>query len=662
MAKQTIFILGDSTSMTIGAERRMYPFVMADRPCWPESTEIVNCSQPGFTSADACAFFFRHRKEFPSLRAVVMHLGTCDAASWERRRGRFSPASQLLLSVKEAAGFRPDRTRLKNRLVPFEWNGSFDPTIEAPERPENYEYNLARIAGTCASSSVAVVLIRPKPNPQFPPGAGKGNFAFWRYLGIHDRLSGRLSIPEGRFLEALRRHESGDLEGAAAAYRDILLQSGRLAGHAEFPLIVVNNYAVCTAEKGDLEEAEVLLNLLLKERGARREIVLYNLAQLKRLRGDEEGHERLLQESRDADCSMYRIRTPYLEAIDRVAARLNGRACVIDMATFIEDALYVDHTHPLPEGQERLAGRVIERLKGFGLAGNATAQVRNILYNPELALGNTMEFFAYFRTYAPFGEGDIAGHRDRLKSALNGPADRVEAILQGLPAEMRRALEYHLQHPCFPGLVFLLPFGPRYPSDVGRFPEFFLIRHVIPYIRAVEADPALGVPFTVEGLLRSSKELTAMLPAEVAPLVEGGEPAFDAVLEAQRLPAIVEACRKTLRTHLHKGNQVYDRMKTTIAWYFRETLRFGSHSRISMLYERVPLEWTAEALTVSSFLDCRLAAGHAEPIRRIATLLEQTVLLHEHFGRLFTEGNRTQGLLSEYDDQLRALADQLERT
>ena len=187
---------------------------------------------------------------------------------------------QAMLRLKEAAGLRPERTRLKNRLLPFEWNGAFDPAIEAPEKPEDYEYNLSRIVEACTSASVAVVLIRPKANPQFLPGAGKGNFSFYRYLGIGDRLSDRLSIPEGRFLEALRLHESGELERAAAAYREILLQSGRLASHFEFPLIVVNNYAVCAAEKGDLDEAEALFNLLLKERGARREIILYNLAQL----------------------------------------------------------------------------------------------------------------------------------------------------------------------------------------------------------------------------------------------------------------------------------------------------------------------------------------------------------------------------------------------
>ena len=206
-----------------------------------QATEFVNCSQPGFTAADACAFFFRHRKKFPSLKAVVIHLGTCDSTSWEIRRGPYSTARHALLRLREAAGIRRERTRLKNRLTPFEWNNAFDPDIEAPENPEDFEFNLARIVESCVSTSTAVVLIRPKANPQFPSGAGKGNFTFYRYLGIPDRLSSRLSIPDGRFLGALRLHESGDLERAAAAYQEMLQRSARLSSHFEFPLVVVNN-------------------------------------------------------------------------------------------------------------------------------------------------------------------------------------------------------------------------------------------------------------------------------------------------------------------------------------------------------------------------------------------------------------------------------------
>jgi tetratricopeptide (TPR) repeat protein len=661
MDKQTIFILGDSTSMTVGCERHMYPFIMADRGCWPQATEFVNCSQPGFTSADASAFFFRHRKDFPALRAVVIHLGTCDATSWEVRRGRYSPVKQSILRLKEVAGIKKERTRLKNRLLPFEWNSAFDPAIEAPEKPTDYEYNLSRIVESCASSSAAVVLIRPKANPQFLSGTGKGNFAFYRYLGIRDTLSERLSIPDERFCEALRLHETGRLALAAEAYREILLHSGPLSTHPEFPLIVANNYALCVAEQGDFDEAEALLRLLLKERQARHEIIFYNLAQLHRMRGDAPKYIELLQESRDVDSSMYRIRTPYLEAIDRIGARFNGDMHVVDMAAFIEDELFVDHTHPLREGQERIAGHVIELLKQRGVTGECAAQIRNILYNPELALGNTTEFFTYFRTFAPFSAEEISTHREKLGKAVDESPETADRIREGLPAEIRTALDYHRTHPCFPELRMILPFGPRYPSDVGRFPEYFLIRHLVPYLRVFEADPDLKGRFSTKtGILRSAEELCAMLPAEVIPLVESGEPVVEPVLQTERLAAILQACRCSLISHLRRGNQVYERMKTTIAWYFRESLRFGSHSRISMRYERVLLEWVAEALAVASLIDKRVSAGRGKEIIDLIRILEEAVETHEHYSRRFTEGDHSQGLLEEYDKHLCSVADQME--
>jgi len=661
MAKHTIFILGDSTSMTIGCERHMYPFVLADIACWPESTEIVNCSQPGFTSADACAFFFRHKKDYPSLRAAVIYLGTCDSVSWEIRKGKYTSLREVRDRLIDARGKRKERTRLKNRLLHFEWNDTFDPFIESPEDPEDYEFNLSRIVDACMKSSIAVIMIRPKSNPLFFPGVGKGNFVFYRYLGLNDRLSHRLTIPDERFLEALGLQERGDPGSAAEKYREILLNKGQLSSHREYPLLVVNNYAVCVAEKGDLNEAESLLQLLLKERCARREIALFNLAEINRMRGDQEKYRQYLSESIESDSSMYRIRSPYLESIDRISARFGKAVHVVDIASFIEDNLYVDHTHPLKEGQEKIAGQIIEYFGEQGFKGASRAEVRNILYNPELAFGNTTEFHKYFRTYAPFQEEEINGHVNRLRETLivDDSPDKANALLQGLPKELRAALEYHLTHPCFPTLGFLVHFGPRYPSDVGRFPEYFLVRHLSTYLRLYEKEPEFIDQFSMD-ILRKSQDLYAILPPDVLPLVPTEDPPFDPVLETLRLPAILASCRQVLLTHLRRGNQVYERIKTTIFWYFRETLRYGSHSRIFMRYERTLLENVAEALAVASILNLRLRADRGDEIKNLIRHLEQTVRVHEDYGRRFTLSNHSREMLDEYSGLLFEIADKLE--
>lgn len=660
MKKNTVFILGDSTSMTIGCERHMYPFIMANCACWPAETEIVNSSQPGFTSADACAFFFRHRKEFPLLKAVIINLGTCDAASSENRKERYSPFKQNVCRLQESIGSQKKRTRLKNRLLHYEWNNGYDPAIEAPESVDDYEYNLSRIMTACAASSIPVILIKPKANRKFLPGTGKGNFLFYRYMGIREKISTKLSISDERFRSALHLQEAGDLRAAMLEYREILLNAGSLSSHGEYPLIIVNNHAVCLAEQRELKEAEFLLSLLLKERHVRREIVTFNLAQLYKMRGDEDKYNQLLADSSEIDSSMYRIRSPYLDVIDRLSRKHGQNTLLIDMAAFIEDRLYVDHTHPLKEGQAMIADRVMTSLAAVGISGSNQADVRNILYNPELALGNTEEFYTYFRTYEPFAEEVLSEEIVRLRNALarENTVEKQSALLQELPKELKTAMELYLTHPCFPAMRYIIPFGPQYPSDAGRFPEFFLVRHLIPYLRIYEKEDAFRGQFNSEGcrILRTVKELVAMLPANVIPLVSSEDPVVDRVLESQRLPVILEACRKTLHAHLQSGNQVYERMKTTIFWYFRETLRFGSHSRFSMRYDRIILEYVAEALVVASLLNRWLDANQEREIKRLIAILEKIVCIHEDCSSEFSLSSEAHLTLAAYDRRLQEVA------
>ena len=52
----SILILSDSTSSTVGLERKIHHMVIADTEIWPKDTTILNFSIPGTTSADALAY------------------------------------------------------------------------------------------------------------------------------------------------------------------------------------------------------------------------------------------------------------------------------------------------------------------------------------------------------------------------------------------------------------------------------------------------------------------------------------------------------------------------------------------------------------------------------------------------------------------------------
>lgn len=651
MKRKTILILGDSTSMTIG-ERKMYPFQLADLNGWAKDARILNCSIPGFTSADACAFFFRNKKCFGQLSAVIIYLGNCDAISSELRKGKYTPLRQCMDGMK---GKSKSKTKLKNRLLHFEWNDNFDSTIESSESPENFKYNISRVVSVCQRMGVVVILIQPQANALFPAGVGKGNFVFYKYLGLNDRIAERISIEDPRFKSALTLHEHGKFAEAMGAYKNILLESGPLSANLEYQSLVVNNYAVCAAQAGSIPEAEHLLNQLMKERGVRKEIILYNLAQIAKLKGDMNRYRHLLVESYESDESMYRIREPYKLAIDQVS-KMFKNVSVIDLKDFIGLDDYVDHCHPLSQAQALIAQHVTEKIHVPELKGESLLTIENRLYNPEYALGNLAEFHSYFKSFAPFTADQIKSFILEFMNAGN----ESSAMNKKIPTAICKAIEYWLEHPCFSRIKDIVFANPSYPADVGRFPEYFVFRYLIPYTRTVEEHPQLSRLFSPEiGLLKSSKELIALLPSS-----EGvKEEVLDFEQEYQReyLQVILKKIYVMLNEHLGKGNQVYNRLKTTIFWYFRETLRFGSHSRISMRYERIPLEFIAEGLAVAAVINFKINGNLQTQIQSIIRFLEEIVKTHEHYCRKFSLQSDSQEMLKEYDEKLMSHAKEIKR-
>lgn len=647
MKTKTILILGDSTSMSIGIERKMYPYQLADMKIWAPATRIVNCSLPGFTSADACAFFFRHKKFLEPLAAVIIYIGHCDAISSELRKGKYSLFRQWINGIRS----KRVKTRLKNRLLYFEWNNDFDGTIEAPEDPQDYRYNISRIVCVLQRRHIPVILVRPQAHVLFPAGIGKGNFVYYKYCGIYDRITDQVSIEDVRFKEALRWQENHEFSKAMVVYKDILSTPGPNSLNLEYQTIVVNNYAVCAAEINTIDEAEYLFHLLLKERGVRKEIILYNLAQISRLKKDEAQYFRRLVESYEADQSMYRIREPYKLAIDRILGKFKN-ASVVNLKEFVADSDYVDHCHPLPKAQKLIAERIAQKLRIPTLQGNQSLKIENRLYNPEYALGNSAEFHSYFKTFAPFSSDEIRNFISKFNTTDTFPED--------IPKTIRMAFEYYLKHPCFPQIQDIIVAAPILPSDVGRFPEYFLFRYLIPYLKVIERTPELaGLFWEDTNILRSSDEFISILPDSVVN-VKNMDLVFDLEYEGLRLPAILKKVNKMLLEHLKQGNQIYERMKTTIFWYFRETLRFGSHSRISMRYERIPLEFMAEALAIAAVLDFNMGSKMCFEIQRLIGWLEETVQTHEYFCRQFSLEHDCRDLLTQYDSKLMDIAQRME--
>ncbi|MFD2206850.1 hypothetical protein [Kiloniella antarctica] len=646
--------------MSIGAESMMYPFKLASKQVWAKGAKIINCSLPGFTSTDACRFFFEQKNTFGTIGAVVIYLGNCDTMASELPKLKHSLFRSLVLRIKKCMGSGIKKIKLKNRFLYFEWNSDFDQDIESPVSLDIFEENIARILNYCHKKRIRTVLVRPEAHIMFPSGSGKGNYVFYNYLGLNPVLSKLMVADDPRLIDAARMYEDCDFNKAAEIYENMLLKPHPEKKSLEYQSLLVNNYATCQANLGNLGEADFLLSLLLKERDVRQEIIRFNLSMVYKMQGDESEFSLLLNKAYESDSSMYRVREPYKIVIDRLAERYKDTK-IFDLRNVVNDDDFIDHCHPLPDAQIKISDGIYKLLDIPELRGKESMEIDNRLYNPEYSLGNDSEFYQYFKTYSKMTKRDIQSELSELRNKLSTSSEKEAwpaELIDELSSDLSKALTYYQRHPMYPYLIDAIEAEPHQSIDIGRFPEFFLCRKMVPFLKYMEAQPEICNLFSEKlNILRRSNQLLSILP----PGIEKTNGTDLSELSVTKIVAwrerILIAVREGLFVHLSKGNQIEFRLKTTIFWYFRESLRFGSHSRISMRYDRVTLEFIAEALAVVLVLG-HLAAvtkGEVEEVKELIKLLENTVITHEKFCDEYKPEDCSKDLFVRYDTALSEL-------
>jgi hypothetical protein len=656
MINRTVLILGDSASMTLGAGREGYVHKLADSPIWGEGISILNASLAGFTSSDAVKFFFDRRKSFGELKCVIIYLGHCDSFASEMLKRRYDGKQRFVMSARRLFGAAQAKLRLVNGLRHFRWNSQFDQEIERVISVEDFAFNIGKIVADCRRRGIPTILVRPEAHVFFPAGVGKGNFIFYHYLDLPGRVSSQLQIEDARLREAIRAYEEGQYDEARQRYLKILSQGGPLVGNLEYQTLVAHNYAICLVHLDRIDEARLLLNLLTRERGARREIALYNLAMIEKRTDPAKGFDVALRNAYDADYSMYRVHEEYKTAIDNIA-RSNRNVSVLRLGELLTDDDFIDHCHPMPGAHTKIADG-IARLLPENVRGSTITSVENRLTNPEYALGRDAEFYRYFNAFSTLTPADIAHQLGKIAS---DPDPAVMERQIGMAHEdIKRAFEYYKLHPCFADPRYVLLLKPNRPSDFGRFPEFFICRVLIPFLRRIEDEPRLAKLFTSSSrLLRTCEDMVRILPESARTSVPAELPDLSEEIAVQWIRAILAASGDALRQHLSRGVRIHERLISTIFWYFREMLRFGSYSRVSMRYERVGLEFIAEALAVAVVLDDRYGQNFSASIRVLIEMAEKTAMVHESYCEQYRPSQESTALLADYARALSQLGETL---
>ncbi|MBP2294313.1 tetratricopeptide repeat protein [Azospirillum rugosum] len=638
----SVLILGDSTSTTIGLERHAWPFLVASVPAYPPETIFWNASIAGFTAADACRYYFRFLQEVGQPDLVILSLGNCDACGTELPKGRFTPWKSFALDTLKARRRRP---AMRNRLRQMAFVRDFDLSREQPENPRDFAYNIERIAADAQRRGSGVMMINPLAHKDFPAGLGKGNFLFYRTLGFREPFSAQLADTPALLVAAMREEEEGRLEDALVIYDRLLASSS--ARNPELAFVARHNIALLLHRLGRTTEGIERLRELLAEPRCRPEIVQYNLARLLREAGRTAEAEEALERSAELDIAMYRVKAAYREAVSDVAARRG--IGLIDVADIATDDDFIDHCHLAAAGHQRLAAAVGCALRDHLPAGPDAAGIRNRIFNPEYAFGDDRPLIDYFNLGGhPTPPADIAAMaRARLRDGVR--VDEGQADREGI--ELARTLARALEHPLFPSPADLEARVPDTPREVGRIPEIYLFRIVLPYI--VQGDSRglldglhehLSLPFPGDYLRALAPH--GRVPERTDPRAFGDD--------GSRLERVLAAIEDSLAATLGKGPIVHTRIKTTIFWYLRESFRFGGHSRLSMLYDGVRFAEAVEALAGSLVINDALGLGAQA---RIAALQDWMVRILDTHRTFCAACLRTPVGAAWFDDYAAALAD-----
>ena len=96
-----------------------------------------------------------------------------------------------------------------------------DLSIEKEESPFDFKKNINLITAFCAKKDIPVLMIKSHANKNFLPGLGKGNFLFYKYLGVDDKIN-PLKIEDNRFINAYINHSNKNFKKALEEYKVIL--------------------------------------------------------------------------------------------------------------------------------------------------------------------------------------------------------------------------------------------------------------------------------------------------------------------------------------------------------------------------------------------------------------------------------------------------------
>lgn len=594
-----ILVMGDSSSAGIGSGLDVYPYQLFRRLEKSRLVEVQNHSTPGFTSADA-ARYFRMRLSRQRWDAVIVYLGN-NEGSTSAHKGRYRPLMDLL-------GFR----RRRSSPRPFAQSGTAPelclsedepkPASGPATTPTEFSQNLSEIIRLAKSCGAVVILVSPFANREYPASAGPLISSSFKIIGLPTRV-GHAVVPVGEtstiIRDAILAQEQGHYQFAARSY------NAALARHSPEWLMELssNNLAVLLHDTGRSRDAEqIFASYALRGYGFS-SIFTYNRARLLRDTGRNQEADEWFGMAAEQDKYLYRIKDAYRNAIANTAVTSGAR--LLDLSVILSDDMFVDYCHPTAIAHNEIASALSELL--IHLPERQFDQCTESSYRNYYPSPNAYEYcdddlVDYYSIAPCISEETISAELAQVTIKLKqmGVHDSLRA-LQNLSVASREqiaaveALSSVARHPMITCTDDLLDWPLQESCELGRMPEHYIYRLLLcyldwayahgisPQLADDDTDGEMDLRLFYQRLMIGRKGRCSETRINLSH-------SYRRRLRQQVLGACLEE-------ELFRDIRA-ERLITVLRWYTREAFRYGTQSRIGMLYPEMRFDSILEALRV----------------------------------------------------------------
>ena len=626
-----IAIIGDSSSSGIGLGKDIYPAKLYPLLQKKFNVQILNCATPGLTSADASRYYDSELRN-QSLDFLIIYLGNNEGATSTVPKGYYS---QFKTQLTEYFTNHHKKKQLKPIISPPRFEFSYQvPSRTIATTSKEFHRNLRRIIRHAIRQQVRVILLNPIANSQFPSGVSAVNSTYFCNLDTIDP-SGSVANnkPVDETSEALHK----GLECFVAGNND-------KASNIWKPLVSINNVAgfiarhnlACTQLGARDNTAENQLRALLGEYDIYDSALYYNLAQIKKEQRDFQTADDLLKLAVEKDTSSYRIQQEYRDVITCITHEEN--VSLLDLKSVLEPTHFIDYCHPTSEGHNKIAHSLAEIIlqERINEEDDNTSSYKITLPSPNYLVAPSQTLIDYYSIDWPIQEKRIANAFSEVKSFDDCRNIKDKELAQCI----KNFFQCNIRHPIFTNNIVLTDSWMPRRNEILTFPEYFIHRILYNYNLEFENSKLIKPSITekLEQIRYTSAEYESII-------LSACNKSLDMNLDV-RPEYFTEIISKTLY-QLIFSNKIYrvmisDRIRTIKTWYTREAFRFGTQSRISMLYARLDIEIIIESLIVALVIANKLENERViDNLYSLLSLVLDLVLTHEQHLKLFHQNQQS---------------------